>query len=215
MTLPVSDLAMQVLRDFAAAKGWNSYNWLLEARQNERGIDDEALRALAEAWQWLYSAGLVATTPGQSSPHSCFVTRRGHRAIAEGPGALLAEQRLSLEMHPALERSVRRQYLLGEYELAVFAAMREVEIRVRTLGKFPNSLLGTKLMQEAFKTGGPLFDAQADPGEQVAMMELFKGAIGVFKNPTSHRAVNYSDPVAAAETILLADLLLRTLDDPQ
>jgi hypothetical protein len=44
-------------------------------------------------------------------------------------------------------------------------------------------------------------------------MALFWGAIGVFKNPTSHRPVDYGDPAMAAEAVLLADLLLRMLDD--
>ena len=43
-------------------------------------------------------------------------------------------------------------------------------------------------------------------------MALFWGAIGVFKNPSSHREVNYDDPIVAAEAVLLADLLLRLLD---
>jgi uncharacterized protein (TIGR02391 family) len=69
-----------------------------------------------------------------------------------------------------------------------------------------------KLMREAFKQGGPLADARADGGEQVATMELFAGAIGTFKNPTSHRPVSYEDPAEAAEVVLLADLLMRLLD---
>lgn len=44
-------------------------------------------------------------------------------------------------------------------------------------------------------------------------MALFWGAIGVFKNPSSHRQVDYKDPTQAAEVVLLADLLLRLLDD--
>lgn len=41
---------------------------------------------------------------------------------------------------------------------------------------------------------------------------LYAGAIGVVKNPTSHRQVEYDDPTEAAEAVLLAVLLLRLLD---
>lgn len=67
-------------------------------------------------------------------------------------------------------------------------------------------------MRRAFKSeGGALADGQAHAGERVAIMELFAGAIGAFKNPPSHRTVHFDDPVEAAEVIQLADLLLRLL----
>jgi Protein of unknown function (Hypoth_ymh) len=65
-------------------------------------------------------------------------------------------------------------------------------------------------MQEAFKPQGPLWRAELDRGESVALMELFRGAIGLFKNPSNHRRVDFSDPIEAAEIVLLADLLLRS-----
>jgi hypothetical protein len=67
-------------------------------------------------------------------------------------------------------------------------------------------------MKEAFKADGPLADSSLDKGERDVTMALFWGAIGVFKNPTSHRQVDYKDPTQAAEVILLAVLLLRMLD---
>jgi hypothetical protein len=42
-------------------------------------------------------------------------------------------------------------------------------------------------------------------------MELFKGAIGLFKNPSSHRRVDFTNATEAVEVVLLADLLLRLL----
>ena len=102
---------------------------------------------------------------------------------------------------------------MGQHELAAFAALRQVEIRVRELDGASESQLGVPLMQAAFNKEGPLRQRDMDPGEQDAMMALFWGAIGMFKNPPSHRQVDYKDPTQAAEVILLADLLLRMLDD--
>ncbi len=48
--------------------------------------------------------------------------------------------------------------------------------------------------------------------EQQAMLNLFKRAIGMFENPTSHRAVEHEAPAVASDAVLLADLLLRLLD---
>ena len=67
-------------------------------------------------------------------------------------------------------------------------------------------------MKRSFTPGGRLAEPSLDSGEQQATMALFWGAIGVFKNPSSHRQVEYDDPTAASEVVLLADLLLRLLD---
>lgn len=68
-------------------------------------------------------------------------------------------------------------------------------------------------MQQAFRVGGgPLSDPRLEGGERVSMMNLFSGAIGTFKNPLSHRQVDYQDPAEASEVVLLADLMLRLLD---
>jgi Protein of unknown function (Hypoth_ymh) len=58
-------------------------------------------------------------------------------------------------------------------------------------------------------------DSAIHEGEQVATMALFWGAIGVFKNPSSHRQVTYDDVTMASEIVLLADLLLRMLESAQ
>jgi uncharacterized protein (TIGR02391 family) len=133
---------------------------------------------------------------------------------ADDGGALLrAEARLDIDLHPSIARRVRSQFLLGEYELAALAALREVEIRVREIAGASPSDIGRKLMREAFKPeDGSLADPNADPGEQQALSDLFAGAIGVFKNPSSHREVNFDDPTYASEVVLFADLLLRMLD---
>jgi len=174
---------------------------------------------LTEAWDWLVARGLIASRhPSRNGDGHTFITRRGNALLKDVDGLerLQAERRLDVDLHPRIRDRIRPQFLLAEYELAAFAALREVEIRVRELSGAPESLVGMKLMNEAFKEGGQLFDDSLDAGESQAMMALFRGAIGVFKNPPSHRAVDYGgDPVEASEVVLLADLLLRLLDQAQ
>ena len=213
--LPVDELALAVLHDIATISdfsNWNSHNWLLSARA--RYPSEDGAHALAEAWAWLYSKNLVALQPGKgvSDPFAFFVTRLGHRVAADGLPVLRAAERLDLDLHPTIARKVRRQFLLGEYELAAFAAMRQVEVRVREMAALPAEMIGVKLIRAAFGDGGSLRDPALVSGEQNARMDLFAGAVGAFKNPTSHREVEYEDPTEAAEVVLLADLLMRMLD---
>jgi uncharacterized protein (TIGR02391 family) len=222
--LPTPLLGIHLMKYFivAAASGhvplfhptniWNAGSWA----GHDMGRDPQAfLRAMAEAWAWLESEALIASGPsGTGYPY--FVTRRGQQLAKENdPIMRMADEaRLAAGLHPLIDARVRQQFLLREYELAAFAALREVEIRVRELAEAPESSIGVKLMQAAFKPeGGPLADQDLDDGERAATMALFWGAIGVFKNPPSHRQVDYKDPTQAADVILLADLLLRMLDD--
>lgn len=67
-------------------------------------------------------------------------------------------------------------------------------------------------MQEAWKPGGPSLIRPSTAVSKVGMMQLFAGAIGTFKNPPSHRQVEYADPTEVSEVVMLADLLMRILD---
>jgi uncharacterized protein (TIGR02391 family) len=225
IALPVPELAVRLLSHLVAAEDANPhtpgllhpYGVSLNGHWPHHAVGQHAeafLRAIAEAWAWLEANALVARKPGHTEPWS-FVTRAGRMLVAERDGLarLRAEQRLGLDLHPRIAGTVQAQFLLGDYEIAVFAAMKEVEIRVRELGGLPDDLVGVKLMQQAFRPGGPLHDPELEAGEQDGRLALFRGAIGVFKNPSSHREVDYADPTAASEIVLLADLLLRMLDD--
>jgi uncharacterized protein (TIGR02391 family) len=221
VALPLDELGLRLLRLFVASEDDGSRHMLhVEGVTNTGHWPDHDLganpvlffRALREAWGWLLAKVLIASDPSQSHEWA-FVTRRGRRVAAEGLPLLRAEERLDVDLHPSLERVVRPQFLLGQYDLAAFAAMKQVEIRVRELAGAPSSRLGVDLMKQAFGQGGPLRDSTSDAGEQDATMALFWGAIGVFKNPTSHRQVEFTDPTFASEVVLLADLLMRMLDE--
>ena len=212
LDLPLESLALVVLQNYAEAKSWSRHNWMLGARRNaDKGPH---LDALAEAWAWLESKALVAPTPGQSSPEARIITRAGRRVLASASLAeIQAAERIGLDLHPRLEGKVRPLFLLGDYETAAFKAMKEVEVRVREVSGLPNDLIGVSLVRQAFSpSDGPLTDQSHDGGERQARSDLFAGALGSFKNPTSHRAVTYQNPAEASEVILLADLLMRILD---
>lgn len=211
--MPLHRLALLVLANAKERQTWNWRNWMLEF-ENLRNLagDSAAIRAASEAWSWLLRHGHVATSHhGSYDFHSVYVTRSGLEALERGITFVRATARLDLDLVPVLEQKVRPQFLLGDFELAALAAMREVEIAVRAKARLGTDLLGTALMQEAFKSGGPLHARDVHPGESIAQMQLFQGAIGLFKNPPSHRRVNYSDATQATEVVLLADLLLRLL----
>jgi hypothetical protein len=53
------------------------------------------------------------------------------------------------------------------------------------------------------------------PHEQEGAYNLFKGAIALFKNPSSHRTVNYDDRLAVIQIIAFAELLLRIISTAQ
>lgn len=213
MQLPMPDLSLLVLDGFLVGDGWNFRNWLNLAAQSQRDVTASpgVMDRLAEAWAWLESRAFVSTLYGQTSSDARRVSDEGRRALQMGLGRLHAAERLNVELLPELEKA-RRQFLQGDYEEAVFAAFRAVEERVRAASGASSSDLGVKLMRRAFKPNdGPLSDTASDAGEQESIMHLFGGAIGTFKNPSSHRTVSYDDPTLAAEAVLLADLLLRLL----
>lgn len=80
LSLPISELALEVLRDFKQSSGWNRRNWMLESEQWGTLRSKEAKRALGEAWAWLDSRGLIAPDTEQSAAHSYFITRLGEQA---------------------------------------------------------------------------------------------------------------------------------------
>jgi uncharacterized protein (TIGR02391 family) len=218
--LPLDELALRLLRYFAVDGSNASRSYVANQGTWEASAPDDEVRWTAtlhagEAWDWLMYHGLIAMRPGATNLGEVgYVTERGHQVARDerGLARTRAEARIGLDLHPRLA-GIRTQFLLGEYELAVFAAMREVEIRVREVGAFGSEDFGTNLMRKAFQVDdGRLTDTARVPSERQAISDLFAGAIGLFKNPSSHRQVDFGDPVIASEIALFADLLLRMLD---
>ena len=173
-------------------------------------------QAMSEAFDWLMARGLIAQDATQSGPNWVLRTKKGDEVAASSDGLRLLEvdNLLAIDLHRALAaKQVREKFARGDVDEAVWAAVKQVEVSVFEAAGAEKGQVGTKLMAWAFKPGeGPLHDRELHPGEQAGVMALYQGLIGSFKNPSSHRHVDFDDPVEAAEIILCADLLLRMLD---
>jgi uncharacterized protein (TIGR02391 family) len=84
-----------------------------------------------------------------------------------------------------LRAKVRDDYLAADFESAVFKAFKLVEETVRRKAGQPAAAVGVNLMTAAFKQDGALKhpEAQVD-SEREGLHQLFRGAIGWFKNPS-------------------------------
>jgi uncharacterized protein (TIGR02391 family) len=207
--MPVDQLGILILSDLLQTNEWNEHSYLLGAQRAYRG---EAAMAITEAMAWLRARALIARAPGQPSADAITVTRTGRRVVAEGPTAFRASERLQGGIHPRIEREARPQFLIGKYELGVFASMKAVEVRVRQLGGFPDHLVGVDLMNQAFGPKGKLTDPSVGKSEQEGTRAFFAGAYAILRNPSGHREVNYDDVSEAADAVQTASLLMRILD---
>jgi len=117
-----------------------------------------------------------------------------------------------LLFHQSIIEEVWPSMKIGKYDNAVFEAFKLVEIRVRKIGNFPQEEVGVALMRKAFKVdNGPLQNFNLPKAEQEAISHFFSGAIGLYKNPHSHRKLELSFK-EAFEMVLVASHLLSRLD---
>lgn len=214
LELPIDELAMLVLKDLLDNREWSEYNYYLLYQNNEPYQSHHTVpHAVAEAIAWLKVQGMVATTPGKDGGSlPIFVTRWGHEALKKDLSEIRSIRKIQQDLHPLILNRVRRQFLLGEYENAVFVAMKAVEVRVRKLGGFGDDMVGVDLMTQAFRKDGPLADTSAPAGEVDGTMMLFRGAYAVLRNPSGHREVTFENVTEAAEAVATASLLMRILD---
>ncbi len=217
--LSTPELGLIILRDRRVDLNANN---IIQEHQQAHDLNGEPniqhlLERFSDAWAWLVANGLVGPHVNQNSTSGwCRITDKG-RQIAEENSvtALMADQRLPDDLHRLL-REAKHLFRSGKPELAVFEAMRQVEIRLRDLSGAGSRDIGTELARRALDPEkGPLADPGLIAAERLAISHLFAGALGAFKNSTSHRIVEFEEPALAADAVLLADLLMRMLDQAE
>ncbi|MCJ7805833.1 TIGR02391 family protein [Patescibacteria group bacterium] len=210
---------LKVMDEEGGSSQLNRYNFTLETNQTLRDYAGEELTKVAEilteAWMWLEREGFLAPKPGEQGEWR-FITRKGENVLLEedftaySQGSLLPSENL----HPILIRKVKPLFLRGDYDTAIFQAFKIVEVQVRKVGGYAKSDIGVLLMRKAFHPEtGKLSNTHSEPSERQAMSDLFAGAIGLFKNPASHRFIDGISPEDAAGYIKIADCLLKMVEE--
>jgi len=220
LDLPIDELAMIVLKDIDDTRENSEFNYIAQYADRQdspyrQGVGSQyhlGIYAITEAISWLRSRHMLSHRPMDNRNDTMVVTNSGRKAMELKPDDIKAIARLQDNLHPLILRRARRQFLLGEYENAIFVSMKAVEVRVRKLSKLGDEVIGVDLMTKAFKSGGPLADPSAPAGEVQGTMYLFAGAYAVLRNPSGHREVEFDDVTEASEAVITASLLMRILD---
>lgn len=125
---------------------------------------------------------------------------------------LNSEQALR-RLHPRLSDACEELFVSGRFDDAIFNAFKLVEDRVRRMAEVDPEDIGVGLISKTMKPTDPILVLSDITSEQEAAHSLFRGAIGLFKNPHSHRFVNERSAERSFEALAFASLLLRHLDE--
>lgn len=171
--------------------------------------------ALTEAMSWLQAQGLMVPFPPDQNGPGKLLSRRANsfKSLNDFKQFALAGKLNRELIHPAIAEEAWLSFVRGNFPAAIFHSMRAVEIAVREGAGFPAGEHGVPMIRRAFhKDTGPLRDINQEESEREALMHLFAGSIGSYKNPHSHRNVPMTDPVEAIEIVTLASHLLKIVD---
>jgi uncharacterized protein (TIGR02391 family) len=191
----------------------NTFPKMLEINGLERDERDAAHQGIND----LVGDRLIMQDPQAHGQDGVYIlTDRGKKLVADNGIDKMGTPKISIDeliSRDDLRNIVREDFCSGRYEVAVQLAFRLLEESVRKVAGQTAGDVGVSLMSTAFKSkGGLLIHPEAATDSEIeGLHQLMRGAIALFKNPSSHRTVSYQDEHHAAHILGLANLLLDLL----
>lgn len=216
------DVARILLRELASLGRRAFIPAEIAAALSDRGYDrdEDVDRVLMEGFSYLehYSLIVQEFRTYSTSGVARQLSRQGE-AIARNPAqydtfVTRFKDPRSL-LHPTIVAEALPHFDRGpaDYDTAVFTAFKAIEVAVRAAAHEDASVVGVPLMNRSLGPTGALCDPAAERGEQEGMRNLFAGAMGVYKNPPSHRNVGLDDARRVFHALCLASELLFIVDE--
>lgn len=187
---------------------------------NGYGRDEQVERVLMEGIAYLERYGLLV-----EELRSYSGTGRGRTLSRLGKELLQSSAQLtefitSIKdprslLHPDITANALPLYERGpqHFDSAVTAAFKCVEVAVRSAAALPLSEVGRDLMNKAFGPTGKLRVKDAVESEEDGVRSLFVGAIRFFRNPPSHREVEWRDSASVLRRLIFASELLHIVEE--
>jgi len=180
----------------------------------EISLTDEQVQLTFQAIDELRRDGFLVKDATQKTDNFLVLTPEGKTLVEKQEDPDVHGIRLEqIVVDKELLKGSLEPFNDGNYEQAIFLAYKHIEERVRSYAKADAKDIGVHLITLALhpKDGKLIVPTCKLPAEQEGVYNLFKGAVEFFKNPSSHRTVNYEDRSVALEILAFGDLLLGIL----
>lgn len=176
-----------------------------------------ARQAAAEAIAWLMSHDLIAEVHQQGSSSSSgtiVATRLGHEIAAlRGVEATGSALRTIEIIPPAMRSKVLLSLSAGEFDGAIVAAYKYLEVRMRERANLTSGDFGSRLVRRFFARVEATTLQRTDRRGDLADEEhLFVGLFGLYRDRAVHEAPHIDSIDYALEVLIGAAHLLRLVE---